>query len=73
MRIVSDVPLVISGKMYSGTSACGEVYIDDVWSIPFEQITLPDWIWAPSGRNHTFRIQIGRSFLKDVAIRNNIQ
>lgn len=42
MKIVSDVPLVISGKMYNGTSGSNGTKDDNVWSIPFEEVQLPD-------------------------------
>ncbi|MES2864614.1 MAG: hypothetical protein V4666_10885 [Bacteroidota bacterium] len=39
MRIVSDVPLVTSGKMYNGKiTSDGENEELNVWSIPFEEI-----------------------------------
>ncbi len=39
MRIVSDVPLVASGKMYNGRSTSdGTVEDLNVWSIPFEEV-----------------------------------
>jgi hypothetical protein len=39
MRIVSDVPLVTSGKMYNGKSTSDGVVEDlNVWSIPFEEV-----------------------------------
>lgn len=39
MRIVSDVPLVTSGKMFNGRSTSdGTVEDLNVWSIPFEEI-----------------------------------
>ncbi len=40
MRIVSDVPVVISGKMYNGrVTSDREVEDLNVWSIPFEEIS----------------------------------
>lgn len=41
MKIVCDVPLVISGKMYNGvTDSRGDTEDKNVWSIPFEEIKL---------------------------------
>ncbi|MEO8234976.1 MAG: hypothetical protein ABI549_06140 [Flavobacterium sp.] len=41
MRIVSDVPLVTSGKMYNGKSTSDGVVEDlNVWSIPFEEVKV---------------------------------
>lgn len=42
MKIVCDVPLVISGKMYSGTSGSNGTKDENVWSIPFEEVQLPE-------------------------------
>ena len=40
MRIISDVPLVISGKMYDGKSTSAGTEDLNVWSIPFEEVKV---------------------------------
>lgn len=41
MRIISDVPLVTSGKMFNGRSTSdGTVEDLNVWSIPFEEVEV---------------------------------
>lgn len=43
MKVVCDVPLVISGKMFNGvTDSRGNTEDKNVWSIPFEEVQLPD-------------------------------
>jgi hypothetical protein len=43
LKIVSDKPLVISGKMFNGiTDSSRDSEDKNVWSIPFEEIELPD-------------------------------
>lgn len=40
LKVISDVPLAISGKMYSGRSTALGTNDENVWSIPFEEIKV---------------------------------
>lgn len=42
MRIISDVPLMISGKMYNGRSTSVSTEDLNVWSIPFEEVKVEE-------------------------------
>jgi len=44
MRIISDVPLVISGKMYNGKTTSAGTEDLNVWSIPFEEVKIEEKI-----------------------------
>lgn len=42
LRIVSDLPLLTSGRMYNGVSSSKGTEDKNIWSIPFEEIKVPD-------------------------------
>lgn len=42
MRIISDVPLVISGKMYNGRTTSASTEDLNIWSIPFEEVKVEE-------------------------------
>lgn len=42
MRIISDVPLVISGKMYNGKTTSVGTEDLNIWSIPFEEVKVEE-------------------------------
>ncbi len=42
LRIISDVPLVISGKMYNGKTTSAGTEDLNVWSIPFEEVKVEE-------------------------------
>lgn len=42
LKVICDVPLVISGKMYSGRSTSIGTKDETVWSIPFEEVKISE-------------------------------